>query len=129
MHSDHNTAWSSCLSKIRNDVGDQGFETWFKPIRPLRLDNKVLTIQVPSQFFYEYLEEHYVQLLRNVIDIQLGKDFQLEYSVVVDTGDGSNQPYTINLPNNPSRNTSKGYNSKPEPRREMGSFELFGYDR
>ena len=129
MYSDHNTAWSNCLTKIKDNVGDQGFETWFKPIKPLRLENRVLTIQVPSQFFYEYLEEHYVQLLRNVIDTQLGKDFQLEYSVVVDTGDASNQPYTINLPNKPGRlygGTSK--EAKIKPKEDIGPFELFGYD-
>lgn len=128
MHSDHNTAWSSCLSKIKDDIGDQGFETWFKPIKPIKLENKILTIQVPSQFFYEYLEEHYVHLLRGVIDNQLGRDFRLEYSVVIDTGDASNKPFTINLPNNPSRNSGNGYNSKSDTRRELSSFELFGYD-
>ena len=74
MHSDHNIAWNNCLSRIKNDVGAQGFETWFKPIVPLKLENNILTIQVPSQFFYEYLEEHFVHLLRDVIDNQLGKD-------------------------------------------------------
>lgn len=127
MFSDHNAAWNNCLTKIKDNVGDQGFETWFKPIKPIGLDNRILTIQVPSQFFYEYLEEHYVQLLRTVIDTQLGKDFQLEYSVVVDTGDASNQPTTINLPNNPGRTGYAG-NTKSKPRRDMGSFELFGYD-
>ena len=128
MYSDHNTAWSSCLSKIKEDVGDQGFETWFKPIKPIRLENNILTIQVPSQFFYEYLEEHYVQLLRNVIDVRLGKDFQLEYSVVVDTGDKSNRPYTINLPNRNSPGKANEFKSKTLPRRDIGSTELFGYD-
>ncbi|MCG8310969.1 MAG: chromosomal replication initiator protein DnaA [Cytophagales bacterium] len=127
MHNDHNTAWSSCLSKLRDDVGEQGFETWFKPIRPIRLENKILTIQVPSQFFYEYLEEHYVQILRDVIDDRLGKDFQLEYSVVVDTGDGSNQPYTINLPNNPVSGKPR-VASKFDSAKKINSLELFGYD-
>ncbi len=128
MHSDHKTAWGNCLTKIKEDVGDQGFETWFKPIKPIRLQNNILTIQVPSQFFYEYLEEHYVHLLRNVIDNQLGKDYRLEYSVVVDTGDDSNKPYTISLPNNPSRPSGNGLSSKNEARKTLGSYELFGYD-
>ena len=124
MYSDHNSAWNSCLSKIKDNVGDQGFETWFKPIKPLRLDKKILTIQVPSQFFYEYLEEHYVQLLRNVIDVQLGKDFQLEYSVIVDTGDDTNKPYTISLPNNPTRYSNKG----AETVKQAIPFQLYGND-
>lgn len=128
MQNNHNTAWNNCLTRIRDDIGDQGFETWFKPIKPIKLEGKILTIQVPSQFFYEYLEEHYVHLLRNVIDNQLGKDFRLEYSVIVDTGGDTKQPFTINLPNNPSRTSGNGYGAKFEPRKEYSSFELFGYD-
>lgn len=99
MQTDFQIAWEKCLSLIRGNVGEQSFNTWFKPIVPLRLDNKVLTIQVPSQFFYEYLEEHFVHLLRAVINEVMGEDFQLEYSVVVDKGYSGNKPYVVNLPN------------------------------
>jgi len=127
MQIDHNTAWSNCLTKIKPNIGDQGFETWFKPIKPLRLEEKILTIQVPSQFFYEYLEEHYVNLLRNVIDSELGKDYRLEYSVVVDPGSDKNKPLTISLPNSPNASKQKmsnGLNKKDN----INSLELFGYD-
>lgn len=126
MHSDHKTAWNNCLIKIKENVGGQGYETWFKPIKPINLEGNILTIQVPSQFFYEYLEEHYVSLLRSVIDNQLGKEFRLQYSVVVDKGDASNQPYTINLPNNPSRSSAIGGRSNYESKKYVSSFELYG---
>ncbi len=124
MQVDHNTAWNNCLSRIRENIGEQGFETWFKPIKPVKLENKILTIQVPSQFFYEYLEEHYVELLRNVLDKELGKDFRLEYSVVIDTGGRDHQPYTINLQNS----GSKGEKSRENGRRDISAMDLFGYD-
>ena len=54
------TVWSDCLELIRKEVDEQNYNTWFKPINPLKHDDDVLTIQVPSQFFYEWLEEHYV---------------------------------------------------------------------
>ena len=53
----HETAWQECLTIIRDNVNPQSFKTWFEPIRAVRLTNIVLTIQVPSQFFYEWLEE------------------------------------------------------------------------
>ncbi len=108
MLTDHYIAWNNCLDKIQTSIGEQAYETWFKPIVPVRLENYVLTIQVPSQFFYEWLEEHYVHLLRNVIDEQLGKNYRLEYSIVVDRGDAHHKPYTVNLPNN-----TKPYKSQP----------------
>lgn len=124
MQIDHNAAWNSCLSRIKPTIGAQGFVTWFKPIRPIKLQDKILTIQVPSQFFYEYLEEHYVSLLRNVIDTELGKEFRLEYSVVVDTGADKSKPVTINLPNSGRQKTTNGQDKIYE----RNSFELFGYD-
>jgi len=109
MQVEYQVIWDDCLEIIRSKVGEQGFNTWFKPIRPIRLENKVLTIQVPSQFFYEYLEEHYVGLLRFILDTKLGKDYMLEYSIVVDRGNEKQKPVTVNLPNTKSRPTRKEF--------------------
>jgi chromosomal replication initiator protein len=77
----------------------QPFKTWFEPIKPVKLVENVLTIQVPSQFFYEYLEEHYVGLLGKTIKRELGKEARLEYRIVVDGGSGQpDHPVTINMP-------------------------------
>ncbi len=98
MTRDCNAVWNNCLQIIRERIGDQSFKTWFDPITPLRLKDNILTIQVPSQFFYEWLEEHYVHLLRQVIDLELGPTGKLEYSIIVDKGNEKTQPYTINIP-------------------------------
>ena len=62
------------------------------------MDDNVLTIQVPSQFFYEWLEEHYISLLKKTIKRELGNQGRLEYRIVVDSSTGNNNPYTINVP-------------------------------
>lgn len=98
------SVWEDCLRFIRSQVGDQSFKTWFEPIVPLKLNEGILTIQVPSQFFYEYLEEHYVQLLRQVIHTELGPNGRLEYSVIVDSGSAQNQAYSVTLPNQNPKN-------------------------
>jgi chromosomal replication initiator protein len=49
---DHYQVWNNCLAVIKDNVSPQGFKTWFEPIKALKLENSVLTIQVPSQFFY-----------------------------------------------------------------------------
>ncbi len=90
--------WNNCLRVIQEHIPEQSFKTWFEPIVPMRLSNNVLTIQVPSQFFYEWLEEHYVHLLRKAIDAELGSDGRLEYSIIVDKGNEKNKPYVINIP-------------------------------
>ena len=65
--------WSNCLKIIKDIVEWQHFKTWFEPIQPVDLKDNVLMIQVPSQFFYEYIEEHYVNLLAKTLKRELGK--------------------------------------------------------
>jgi chromosomal replication initiator protein len=121
----HNEVWNSCLLFIKERIGEKSFNTWFHPITPLKLEDRVLTIQVPSQFFYEWLEEHYVQLLRQAIDQVLGEDGKLEYSVVVDTGNQQNKPYVVNLPAN---NRSKSKDQRNNNHSVRSPFELRSLD-
>ncbi len=100
--------WDECLHVIKEQIGDQSFKTWFAPIKPLKLESNVLTIQVPSQFFYEWLEEHYVHIIKQALDQKLGSKGRLEYSVIVDQGDEQNSPYTINLPTNKGNSKAQG---------------------
>jgi chromosomal replication initiator protein len=93
----HDEVWGNCLKVIRDNLTYQSFKTWFAPIKPIKLENNVLTIQVPSQFFYEWLEEHYITLLKKTIRNELGPTGRLEYSIVMD-GAYSNDPFTIKVP-------------------------------
>lgn len=76
--------WDSCLDIIRPQISSLSFKTWFQPIVPLRLENGHLTIKVPSQFFYDWLEEHYRSLISKTIEAVLGADGRLFYSIGVD---------------------------------------------
>ena len=58
----HESIWANCLKVIKDNVSLQSFKTWFEPIKPIRFKSDVLTLQVPSHFFYELLEEHYIDL-------------------------------------------------------------------
>jgi chromosomal replication initiator protein len=105
--------WNNCLQIIKDNIPAQSFKTWFEPIKALRLEGNVLTIQVPSLFFYEWLEEHYVGLLRKTVKKQLGEEGRLEYNIVVEKS-SNNIPYTTNMPSN--GNGAEGKNqSMPMP--------------
>ena len=98
MQTDCHSVWNNCLQYIQENIGEQSFNTWFAPISPVKLEDKILTIQVPSQFFYEWLEEHYVHLLRKAIDRELGKEGRLEYSIIVDPGNMDKKAVTMKFP-------------------------------
>jgi chromosomal replication initiator protein len=95
----HREVWNRCLEVIRDNVPSPSFKTWFEPIVPVKLEKSVLTIQVPSPFFYEYLEEQYIDLLRKVLRRELGQDAKLEYHIVMDNAaNGGSRPQTMKIP-------------------------------
>lgn len=83
MTTECHSVWERCLRTIRSSIGAQSYKTWFEPIRPVGLDGAVLTIQVPNKFFYEWLEEHYVGLLKATIKKELGEQGKLEYQILM----------------------------------------------
>ncbi len=98
MNKKHVGVWEKCLEIIKDNIPPQSYNTWFVPIVPIKLENDVLTIQVPSQFFYEWLEEHYITLLSKTIRMQLGVGATLEYSVIVDNNYYKSKPYAVKYP-------------------------------
>jgi len=120
----YRSAWNQCLQIIQNQVDEKSFKTWFEPINPVSLHGQQLTIEVPSQYFYEWLEEHFVKELQFALQSVIGPKARLEYSIVVDQGDRNNRPLHMTLPNQPNVSVHKvengafkeGYpNIKPVP--------------
>ena len=83
----HTLVWNNCLRIIRDIIRPQSFRTWFEPIQAVKLNGSVLTIEVPSNFFREYLEEHYIDLIGKSLKRVLGKEAKLEYNVKVVSGE------------------------------------------
>jgi len=79
---DHREVWKQALSVIQNQVNPQSYRTWFLPIEPLRVEGRKLTVQVPSQFFYEWLEEHYPHVIRQALSQVLGKESVPVYTIL-----------------------------------------------
>jgi chromosomal replication initiator protein len=92
--------WKQCLDIIRDNINNQqSFKTWFEPIIPVKLQGEELTIQVPSQFFYEWIEENYYTLLKRTIIDVIGRNAKLTYSVIVQQS--PIEPVTVKLPQQP----------------------------
>lgn len=93
--SNHVGLWNRCLDIIKDNVPDSTYKTWFVPIVPLKYEDKTLIVQVPSQFFYEFLEDQFVDLLRKTLYKVIGEGTKLMYNVMVDRTSVPNQ--TVNL--------------------------------
>ena len=95
--------WDQCLSIIKKNVNEKSFNTWFNPIKPIKYENNVLTIQVPNKFFYDWIEEHFLGILKKSIYQVLGPNGQLEYKIVVEKPKKikAPQPFDSNTIKNP----------------------------
>ncbi|MBE0663304.1 MAG: chromosomal replication initiator protein DnaA [Bacteroidales bacterium] len=113
MKVDHVAVWEACLKVIQDNINHQSFKTWFLPIKAVKLDDNVLTIEVPSQFFYEWLEEHYITLLKKTIKKELGSKGRLEYSIVMENSYNNNPAYTIKVPTSHKQSTGNQPVSMP----------------
>ena len=92
------TVWENCLDFIKDNIQPQAYKTWFEPILAVKLDNKALSIQVPSKFFYEWLEEHYVKILKVALTKELGANAKLVYIIKMENTYGNKQPFTEKIP-------------------------------
>jgi len=101
MNRDCRLLWDNCLNVIRDNIPEPAFNTWFLPIVPLKYEEHVLTIQVPSQFFYEYLEDKYLDLIQQTLYREIGEGTILNYRILVETESntavelrGESKPFT-----------------------------------
>ncbi|MCD7938514.1 MAG: chromosomal replication initiator protein DnaA, partial [Tannerellaceae bacterium] len=93
MQVNYQTLWNKCLSVIKDIVPEAVYNTWFVPIVPLSYEGNKFTIQVPSQFFYEYLEEKYVSVLKVTLYRVIGPGTELNYRIMVDKSTGGTVDY------------------------------------
>jgi len=111
------SVWNNCLEFIKDNIQEQAYKTWFEPIQPIKLDDNILSIQVPSKFFYEWLEEHYVKLLKIALTKELGKDARLVYVIRMENSFGSTKSFTEKIPSE--------YKPKIESQKVEGSSTYF----
>jgi chromosomal replication initiator protein len=98
MAKDAQIVWENCLNFIKDNIQEQAFKTWFEPIKSVELKENALYIQVPSKFFYEWLEEHYVKLLKVALTKELGKNAKLLYKIKMENSYGNSKPFIEQIP-------------------------------
>ncbi len=93
------TVWNNCLSFIKDNIQEQAYKTWFEPIVAIDLtEENALHIQVPSKFFYEWLEEHFIAILKTSLIKELGPSAKLVYKIKMENSFGNKLPFTEQIP-------------------------------
>ena len=118
MNSNLIAKWNSCLEIIRDNVSQATFKTWFADITPLKYEGNTLTIQVKSNFVYEFLEGNYVDLLRSTLFKVMGTGTQLMYSVLTDKDNNLTMEVGTDSYNNRNNGSGNSGNSTPQAMQE-----------
>lgn len=75
--------WDRCLQIVKDIISPNSYRTWFEPIKAVKLEGSTLTLEVPSEFFREYLEEHFLDLISKTLRREIGADAKLIYNVKI----------------------------------------------
>ncbi|WP_290664486.1 MULTISPECIES: chromosomal replication initiator protein DnaA [Ignavibacterium] len=128
---DANSVWKNCLTIIKDGVNPLTFNTWFLPIRPVSFENNIIKIQLPTQFFWEWIDEHYNHILNKAIQTVLGPQGKLTYIIADDKEPESDLKISVSRKtdepkNNPSvakpSNGNSAFNSNLNPRYRFDNF-------
>ena len=121
------SVWGNCLLFIKDNIQPQAYKTWFEPIVAVKLADKALSIQVPSKFFYEWLEEHYVKILKVALQKELGDTAKLVYIIKMENTYGNKQPFTVTEPSSGARNIKRQEVDRPFTNKSKEFKNPFAY--
>ncbi|MDR1116367.1 MAG: chromosomal replication initiator protein DnaA [Tannerella sp.] len=128
MQKDSKLLWDDCLTVIKDIVPQAAFEAWFKPIIPLSYEGQKFTIQVPSQFFYEYLEEKYVNILKMTLNRVFGEGTTLKYRVMVSGQTIVHKGNTVTYPGDEAKTMLSHTPNKVDVTKAPGPFNVASQD-
>ena len=84
--------WENILDAVRSSITEQTYATWFEPIRPVSITDFETTIEVPSKFYYEWIDSHYKNVILGAIKKETGNDVQLNFKIAgKNNGEQTNQ--------------------------------------
>ncbi len=105
--------WQQCLTLMREKVTHQAYQTWLLPIIPVNFVDNQLMLRVPSQFFYEWIESNFYEILHSAVKKVFGLHAKIEYLIA---SRPESQPEAINLQSDTSNEkATPPENASPVP--------------
>ncbi len=107
-------SWNRCLDFISHNIEEKPFSTWFSPIRFGGLRGKQLKLIVPTHFFYEYIEEHFITILRAAVEREFGSGIKIGYQIEIDSTNSISQKAVDDAYKGPAKPVERtGVNKSP----------------
>ncbi len=92
----HKTVWDKILGKLKKSQPKHAYSTWFVPIKPIAINNNTLLLELPNQFFYEWIQSHYKETIEKITTGITKENLDIKFTVSPETfslnHDGSEPP-------------------------------------
>ncbi|MDY6856929.1 MAG: chromosomal replication initiator protein DnaA [Thermodesulfobacteriota bacterium] len=72
--------WKNVLETIEENVDEQTFENWFKPIKPIYINNDSISLEIPNKFFLDWFQKNYLALLKSSLSYVTKKEYTVKFS-------------------------------------------------
>ncbi len=73
--------WDRCLENLKKDLNRQSFETWFKPTKASLSENNTLKVQVPNEFFRDWIRDHYQPQIQKALKTLHPEQLEIQFEV------------------------------------------------
>ncbi len=84
-----NGVWQKAGARIREALGQAGYETWIGPLTLVGLQDRTATIEAPNRFFCDWVNDRYLDLIRQTISAEVGEPVEIKLTLSQDpNGDG-----------------------------------------
>jgi chromosomal replication initiator protein len=106
--------WKKAVEVIESEVGTQTFDLWFRPIRPVKLQDTQLILEVPNRFFKEWLDDHYPDLIRETLRRFIDTDVEVKYRLSEKKDDPAHRKIESKMESRRARLASRGIFLNPK---------------
>ncbi len=76
-----NTLWDNALEQMKTRMNPSSFNTWFSPTKQLAFQNNILQIAVPDKYYVNWLEEHYMESILDILRTLTGSEVSVNFVI------------------------------------------------
>ena len=73
--------WEDVSARLRGALNEKTYRNWFSDVAGLAVDTETFVLAVPNDFTREWIEGHFVELIRAAIKDATGTDHRLQLTV------------------------------------------------
>ena len=90
----YKTLWNKLKKEIKETTNERMFNTWIEPVKPIALNRNSLVLELPNQFFYEWIETHYKNQFEKIIKEKLKEEIKIQFTIGVESASNKAEKIT-----------------------------------